>query len=232
MRSEKYFALCIAAGAALAACALTAGCNAAAHRRVTTGATPTLISDDAPLHGRGGTNPNAPYVVLDRRPTLVTRSIPDASGGAPDCNAGDLDVAEVGADANGSDRIVKLSFVNIGANACRLGGYPEIALLNDKGRPVGSLDVVRSSATSLTAVTAPAAAAASETTPAAVLLPAHGEAYFQVGWTTGEGCPTVSEIVISAPNTTKSFLISHPLVVCSGKIRVTSVHPNEQGMSS
>lgn len=233
MRPSNLLRFAFATGGVVAACALIAGCNGAAHRTVANGSTPRLISDDAPLHGRGGTNPNAPYVVLDHRPALVARSTAATDSSVRDCAAANLDVAEVGADAIGNNRIVKLSFVNAGSESCTLGGYPDIALLDEHGRPVGRLVVEKTSATSLTAMTSsgPALPAAAGATPPAVVLPAHGEAYFQVGWTTGEGCPTISQIVISAPNTTKSFLISHPLVVCSGKIRVTSLRPTEQGMS-
>ncbi len=60
-----------------------------------------------------------------------------------------------------------------------------------------------------------------------VLLPTHGDAAFDLGWTTGPDCEQVSRIAITAPGADsgnmRSVVIPRQLVVCEDQILITAV---------
>ena len=58
-----------------------------------------------------------------------------------------------------------------------------------------------------------------------VLLPAHGTATFQLGWTTGPECERISQVAIGAPGVTKPMVLARPLTVCEDRILITAVAP-------
>jgi hypothetical protein len=204
-----------------------AGC-AGAHHAVGANATAaTLSPDDAPLHP----NRNAMYTMPVSAPRLVPRPTTEDAIRAKPCEERVLSVSEIASNVNGDRRSVKLAFMNRGAIACRLGGYPEIALMGSADDKVGSIAIEKSTtaavlaemSTSSTAKTIPAA---SEPTPELVLMP-HSVAAFEVVWQFGPECPLISKIEVTAPETTKSFSISHPLKVCAGHIQITALQPDE-----
>ncbi|TCK74121.1 uncharacterized protein DUF4232 [Acidipila rosea] len=185
------------------------------------------LADDAPLHTRGGTNPNAPYEVAVQKPQLVKRpAIIDINAAAP-CNAANLNVFETGAKVNGAYRAVRLAFVNTGAQPCKLGGYPAISLIDQQGGPVGSISIEKVTADTLTAQLGPAQQATFTQPSPEVLLAPRGNAWFEVGYTSSTDCPAISGIAVSAPGTLHLFTINHPLTICAGKIQVTALRGDE-----
>jgi hypothetical protein len=172
--------------------------------------------------------------VAASKPQLVKRADGATTDAADPCDSKNLSVTEIAAAVNGKYRAVKLAFDNQGLTACRLGGYPSISLLEQDGTPVVSVVVDRVTASTLSAQLAPAAApqntAQTENAGkpgAQVLLAPKGEAWFQIGWSTGDGCPVVSRISVSAPGTTESFTVSHPLTICDGRVQITTLHADQ-----
>ncbi|MBT9332740.1 DUF4232 domain-containing protein [Paracidobacterium acidisoli] len=209
-----------------------AGC-AGSHRMTAANLKPAALApDDAPLHP----NRNAPYTMPASAPQLVARPTADDAANAAACGDEVLSVSEIAANVNGAYRSVKLAFMNRGAAACRLGGYPEIALLNEGGDRIGSIAIDKVSTSAMTAEMTPADAMKGMTKTAAVSTPAvaapevvlmpHSVAAFQVIWQFGPECPAVSQIEVTAPGTTKTFTISRPLTVCAGRIQVTALQPD------
>jgi hypothetical protein len=198
--------------AAAALCALLAGCSGA-HPHLGGASAPAL--DDAPLSRSGGTNPNAPFAMLApahalaRRPVLMDPTL------AEPCTAAQLGAYESGASVAGEQRAVRISLVNHGAEPCRLSGVPAVSLVAADGSPLAQVVVERAGVAS-TAGDTP------EPAPVAV-LPARGESEFSVRWTAGPNCPAVASIAVSAPGTTHSYLVPHPLTVCGDRIVVSQV---------
>jgi hypothetical protein len=193
-----------------------------------------LLQEDGPQSARGGTNPNAPYLVAASKPQLVKRADGATTDAADPCDSKNLSVTEIAAAVNGKYRAVKLAFDNLGLTPCRLGGYPSISLLDKDGTPVASVVVDRVTASTLSAQLAPpsvpqnTAQTENAGKPGAqVLLAPKGEAWFQIGWSTGDGCPVVSRISVSAPGTTESFTVSHPLTICDGRVQITTLHADQ-----
>lgn len=208
---------------------LTEGCSRSTHTSTLHGGAPALLREDAPLHSRGGTNPNAPYVVAGTSPQLVKRAETANAASINSCDGGHLAVTEIAAAMNGNYRALKLAFVNQSGAPCSLGGYPAISLLNKDGSPVASVVVDRVTASVLSAqleqssVQSSVQPAATQTDAAVVLTP-KGEAWFQIGWSTGENCPTVSHISVAAPGATETLSVNHPLTVCEGRVQITTLH--------
>ena len=210
------------------------GCSHSQHASTLRGGAPTLLQEDGPQNARGGTNPNAPYLVAASKPELVKRADGATTDAADPCDSKNLSVTEIAAAVNGKYRAVKLAFDNQGLTACRLGGYPSISLLEQDGTPVASVVVDRVTGSSLSAQLAPPSApqntAQTENggkSGAQVLLEPKGEAWFQIGWSTGDGCPVVSRISVSAPGTSESFTVSHPLTICDGRVQITTLHADQ-----
>jgi len=134
-----------------------------------------------------------------------------------------LSVSEIAAQANNNFHAVQLAFANHGAAPCKLGGYPQISLLDASGAIIGNIAVEKTSESALSArLTGPLEPAAAQPSPE-VVLSAHSTAAFQIGWTTGSDCPTVSAVMIAAPGTSNAFTIQHPLTVCEGRIQITAL---------
>jgi hypothetical protein len=208
---------------------LLQGCASSSSRATSRSSAPALSGDNG-LRSAGGTNPNAPFAVVEHSPRLVPRPTQETSSDILSCPASGLGITEVAANVNGRYRIVRLAFVNRQDMPCKLAGYPSVSLVSGDGAPVGSLAIERTTAQSLTAVMNPGRAETAMTEPSpSVILPAGGKAYFQLGWVTGDDCPSVSHIVIAAPGTTHSFTLNHPLAICDGRIRITAVSQDEGG---
>jgi hypothetical protein len=217
------------AGISVAALVLSLSCNEARAPHSANANAPAL-NEDAPLSSRGGTNPNAPFAVLDHTVHLQKRpQILDVSAAEP-CRSTQLSLFESGAQMDGNHRIVRLNLVNRGNTACRLAGYPAISLLRQDGTLIGSIGIEKVTGTTIEARlkgqgNAPANAEdTSASAPSAiVMLAPAGEATFEVGWTNGENCDQVGSIAVAAPGTIESFTVHHSLRVCEGRILVTAV---------
>jgi Protein of unknown function (DUF4232) len=207
------------------------GCSHSTHTSALRGGAPVLLQeDDGPHNQRGGTNPNAPYMytVAASKPQLVKRAEGFSADTSDPCNSKDLVVTEIAAAVNGKYRAVKLAFDNQGLTSCHLSGYPSIALLDKSGTPVASIVVDRVTVSTLSAQLVQGPVQAATPKPAAqVLLTPKGEAWFQIGWSTGDGCPVVSRISVSAPGDTESFTVNHPLTVCDGHVQITTLHADQ-----
>ncbi|HVW76991.1 MAG TPA: DUF4232 domain-containing protein [Alloacidobacterium sp.] len=205
------------------------GCAHPAHSSALRGGAP-LLNEDSP-RANGGTNPNAPYLMKASTPQLAHRS--EASGTAVNpCDSKNLTVTEIAAAVNGKYRAVKLAFDNDGLAPCRIGGYPTVALLDQTGTPVAHLAVDRVTDSALSAQLSRGAVPAAATVAkpdAQITIAPRGEAWFEVGWSTGEGCPVVSRISVSAPESSESFTVNHPLTVCEGRVQITTLHADQEG---
>ena len=220
---------------AASAVGLAAGCARSSMHGSAAASAPTL-SEDSPAHIRGVSDPNAQFTLIDRtaRPATPQPSVDAQSG--PACDASALRVYEVAAQMDGDSRIVKLAFVNRGETACALAGFPSIALFDDAGRRVAGIAIQQTGSMSFSGRVE--ASASPTQAPLKVLLAPRGEAYFQIGWSTGDQCPTVSRFSVKAPGavdlpageTDDSFTIDRPLTVCGGQMRITEVVPAQSSI--
>ena len=226
--STRFTAFAVAAGF-LAMWPLVEGCTRSTHGSSLRGGAPSLLQEDGPLHARGGTNPNAPYVLASTKPQLVQRANSADAAVTDTCDGSKLAITEIAAAVNGNYRAIKLAFHNHSEAACQLGGYPDISLLDKRGTPVASVTVDRVTMSTLSAqLRQEPAQAASDQSAASVTLAPNGEAWFQLGWSTGEGCPVVSRVSVSAPGSSETFTVTHPLTVCQGRVQITTVHSDQE----
>lgn len=215
MASRSLFVVS-AAAVLLALCAGCAGSHpATASNALAPGAAPEQ------------TNPNAPYMVPAAKPQSDASPTPVTAADAPPCDPRALSVEEVSGNANGIFRSVKLAFRNRGSLPCRLSGYPAVALLGAQGETLGSIAMEKISSAEVRAELAethPVVAAGP--VPRVTLMP-HSVAAFQVVWTTGADCPSVSRLLVSAPGTERTFAVTQPMKVCSGHVQVTELQPDQ-----
>jgi len=205
---------------------LTQGCSHSTHTSSVQGSAPVLLSEDS-VQSRREANPNAPYLVMAAHPQLVKRPQTFSTPVSP-CESKDLSITEIAAAVNGNYRAVKLAFDNEGLAPCRIGGYPAISLLDHTGTPVANLVVDRVTTSTLSAQLAQGPAQPAAARPdAQVTLAPKDEAWFQVGWSTGAGCPVVSRISVSAPGSTDTFTVNHPLAICNGRVEITTLHSDQ-----
>jgi hypothetical protein len=217
----------VLAGSLLIATPFLGGCAHSTHATPLRGGAPAMLSEDGP-HAHGGTNPNAPYMMAASSPQLVKRSDATGSATANPCDSKELAVTEIAAAVNGNYRAVKLAFDNEGLAPCQLGGYPAISLLDKTGTPVANLVVDRVTASTLSAQLAQGPVQTTASKPdAQITIAPKGEAWFQVGWSSGQDCPVVSRISVSAPGSTESFVVNHPLTVCEGHVQITVLHSDQ-----
>ena len=220
---SRSLGLALIASAALAVCSV--GCANYGHKTNAGSLAPGLVADDKPSHNRRLVNPNAQYAVLETAPKLVPRSTALDAASAQPCLEEQLSVSEIAAQANNNFHAVQLAFANHGAAPCKLGGYPQISLRDASGAIIGNISIEKTSESALSArLTGPLepVTAAAQPSPE-VVLSAHSTAAFQIGWTTGPDCPTVSTVMIAAPGVSKAFTIQHPLTVCEGRIQITAL---------
>jgi hypothetical protein len=228
---------------------LAAGCNQNAVRGKTASSAPGL-NGESQAHIRGVSDPNAPFTLINRSnatgatgATAASGAGAAASGANPGevtaCRAADLQVYEAAASTNGDARVVRLALKNNGATPCRLSGYPVIELQDELGAAIASIAVRQTGAASLSGtVAAPVREAAAQSGAASaavdvVLRPA-GEASFEIGWSTGDGCPLVSHFTVGLPvardagsggnpSLAGTFSINRALNVCNGEMQVTAL---------
>lgn len=169
-------------------------------------------------------DPNAPYAVP--APTRNVTPTPSAlvAADAMPCTPENLSVQEIAGNVHGTWHSAKLAFRNQGKKACRLSGYPIVAVLDAQGRSVGSVAVEKATAEEVMqemAETPPA-----EQTPAgpsSVVLVPHAVAAFQVVWTAGDACPSVARLLLTPPGTSHAFSVAQPIRICGGRLQVTSL---------
>jgi len=217
---------------------LAAGCTQNAVRSKTSGSAPAL-SGEGQAHIRGVSDPNAPFTLIDRTKTAAGTAATGGEGdsAAAPCQAADLQVYEAAASMNGQTRTVRLALKNIGANSCRLNGYPAIELEDENGAAIANIAVRQTGAASLSgAVVAPVVKTSSGTAASSavdIVLRAGSQASFEIGWSSGEGCPLVSRFTVALPETpasgeesaapSGSFTINRALNVCNGEMQVTAL---------
>lgn len=210
----------VATGCMLAVCAGCSGTRAAGKANV---AAQGIAPDDVALHP----NPNAPYILPGGMPHLIPRATALEADNAGPCDPDVLSVEEIAGDANGVFRSVKLAFMNRGAAPCKLGGYPSVALIGTEGENIGSIAMEKVSAAQVVAELQKGPdAVPGAPTPVVTLMP-HAVAAFEVVWTTGAECSRVGRILVTAPGTKRTFTISQPLRICTGRIQVTELRLDE-----
>jgi hypothetical protein len=210
----------VAAGVALALCAGCAGNGAAARAHLAAAAG---APDDAALHP----NPNAPYVMPGGTPRLIPRATAEDAEHAGPCDPEVLSVEEIAGDANGIFRSVKLAFMNRGAVPCRLGGYPGVALIDSDGTMIGSVTLEKVSQAQVIAELGKKETPDPGTPVPSVTLMPHAVAAFQIVWTSGATCSSVSRILVTAPGSQRAFSVPQPMRICPGRIQVTALRLDE-----
>ncbi|WP_158615512.1 DUF4232 domain-containing protein [Acidipila sp. EB88] len=213
---------------------LLAGCNDAQLSPTAYRIAPSQQGEADSHQRRNVANPNAPFTMPASAPKLVARQPLLDVDDVPPCAATQLNLFETRAEANGSRHRLQLTLQNAG-DACRLRGFPAIALLAADSSVLGSIEIRRVSEGVLAASlsTAPQGAATSaslvsgevEAAPSPyVLLVPNGAASFQLGWTSGPSCTMASRIAISAPGIPSSpVIIPRPLTVCEHQVLITEV---------
>ena len=215
------------AGSLAIAWSFMEGCAHPTHASALKSGTPVLLNEDGPRN-HGGTNPNAPYTMAAGSPQLVKRSDATGSTASNPCESKDLAITEIAAAVNGNYRAVKLAFDNQGLAPCHIGGYPTISLLDKTGTPVANLVVDRVTTSTLSARLSEGPIQTAAAKPdAQITVAPKGEAWFQIGWSTGQDCPVVTRISVSAPGSTESFSVNHPLTVCEGRVQITTLHSDQ-----
>lgn len=234
--------------ASLASLLLATGCTPNAVRGKTSASAPAL-NGEAQAHIRGVSDPNAPFTLVSRANATVatTATAANAAAGGSEanpvaaaaCRAADLQVYEAAASMKGEARVVRLALKNNGATACRLSGYPAIALEDEHGVTIASIAVRQTGAASLSGtVAAPVREAAVESGAASaavdVVLRPEGEASFEIGWLSGDACPLVSRFTVALPaaretasevnpSLSGTFTINRALNVCNGEMQITAL---------
>jgi len=217
---RRALVLAVITGCALGLCA---GCAGSRAGHLAGAGAAGMAPDDAALHP----NPNAPYILAGGAPRLIPRATAEDTAHAGPCDPDVLSVEEIAGDTNGIYRSVKLAFMNRGPVACRLGGYPAVALLDSEGARIGDISTQRVSSTEVLAEFGRQVPAGAKATSASVTLMPHQVAAFEVVWTTGAQCSTVSRIQVTAPGSRRTFGIVQPMKICTGQIQVTELRLDE-----
>jgi hypothetical protein len=212
--------LAVIAGFALSVCV---GCVGTRAGHMARNGAAGIAPDDGALHP----NPNAPYILAGGSPRLIPRATAEDVANAGPCDPEVLSVEEVAGDTSGIFRSVKLAFMNRGPVACRLGGYPEVALLDAQGERIGSIATQKVTSTQVLAEFGKQIPAAGKGPSPSVTLMPHAVAAFQVVWTTGASCSRVARIQVTAPGSRRTFGITQPMKICTGRIQVTELNLDE-----
>ncbi|MEH1940573.1 MAG: DUF4232 domain-containing protein [Nostoc sp.] len=133
------------------------------------------------------------------------------------CETSQLSVRRVSQDAGVGNVALTYAFTNNGSSPCTLNGYPGLALLDAKDRPLQGIKVIRSKDTYFS----------SNQPQQRVTLAPGKQASFQIAYnhirSTEEQCPTSSKIQITPPNAYEHFTVTEQIKPCTGKVRVTPV---------
>jgi len=161
------------------------------------------------------------------RPRPNPSPILETADDAPPCNPGVLSIEEIAGNANGIFRSVKLAFRNRGSLPCRLAGYPTVALLGAEGEMLSSIAMEKVASADAMAELSPSRLPATAGPSPEVTLMPHAVAAFEVLWTTAPECPAISRLLVSAPGTGRVFAVTQPMRVCSGRMQVTDLKPDQ-----
>jgi hypothetical protein len=176
---------------------------------------------------RNVADPNAPFTLRPKTPQLAKRQQILDVNGVPVCAETQLSLFETRSRLNGNNHTLRLTLENQGT-ACHLIGFPAITLLGADGSVLPGIEIHKVSADILAASLSPSASS-TETAPSGpsgeVLLPARGDAVFELGWTSGANCTQVSRLAVSAPGNTEPSYVPRQLSVCENRLMVTAVAP-------
>lgn len=189
---------------------LVAGCSGKAHSSNKALAAPALTRE-MPRSRKAPVDPNAPYAVLKHRtaPELTATNATATPSEAPFCSSANLAVSEIAANGNATERTVSIAFTNKGDSACKLSGYPFVSFPAEEQPSLKSLTVLHDQN--------------DNPEEASVLLPPKGAAFFSLRWTTGDSCPMISKLLVTAPGTTQSFSLNRPVSPCQGRVEITAI---------
>lgn len=184
-------------------------------------------------------DPNAPYVVPAPARKVAAQPTAADAAEAPPCAPEALKVEEIAGNSHNAYHSIKVGFQNQAGVACRLSGYPVVALFNGEGQSLGSIAVERTTTDEVRAELAEAAlnpakpakvseplpttaapSGADGVLPDVVLMP-KAVAAFRVVWSAGQNCSKVARLLVTAPGTTRIFSVAQPMSVCMQRIQVT-----------
>ncbi|MEH2367795.1 MAG: DUF4232 domain-containing protein [Nostoc sp.] len=133
------------------------------------------------------------------------------------CETSQLSVRRVSEDAGVGNVALTYAFTNNGSSPCTLYGYPGLALLDAKDRPLQGIKVIRSKDTYFS----------SKQPRQQVTLAPGKQASFQIAYnhisSPDQNCPMSSKIQITPPNAYEHFTVTEQIKPCTGKVRVTPV---------
>ncbi|MDF5706417.1 MAG: DUF4232 domain-containing protein [Nostoc sp. S4] len=131
------------------------------------------------------------------------------------CETSQLSVRRVSEDAGVGNVGLTYAFTNNASFPCTLHGYPGLALLDAKDRPLEGVKVLRSQDTYFS----------SKQPRQQVTLAPGAQASFQIAYnhvsSSEEHCPTSTKIQITPPNAYQHFTLTEEIHPCTGKVRVT-----------
>ncbi|MEH2213472.1 MAG: DUF4232 domain-containing protein [Nostoc sp.] len=133
------------------------------------------------------------------------------------CETSQLSVRRVSEDAGVGNVAITYAFTNNASSPCTLYGYPGLALLDAKDRPLQGIKVIRSKDTYFS----------SKQPRQQVTLAPGKQASFQIAYnhisSPDQNCPMSSKIQITPPNAYEHFTLTEQIKPCTGKVRVTPV---------
>ncbi|ACC84222.1 DUF4232 domain-containing protein [Nostoc punctiforme] len=133
------------------------------------------------------------------------------------CETSQLSVRRVSEDAGVGNVAVTYAFTNNASSPCTLYGYPGLALLDAKDRPLQGIKVIRSKDTYFS----------SQQPRQQVTLAPGKQASFQIAYnhisSPQENCPISNKIEITPPNAYQHLTVTEEIKPCTGKVRVTPV---------
>lgn len=133
------------------------------------------------------------------------------------CLANQLSVSRVSDDAGVGNRAVNFAFTNTSPTPCTLSGYPRFVALDRRGRPLRGVRVVQSDSTYFMP----------EQPPQEVTLEPGKTAWFQIAYNgmqdTPRKCPSSAKVKITAPGTTRVFVLREEITPCQHEVSVTPV---------
>lgn len=146
----------------------------------------------------------------------------DNSSASTQCRGEQLSVRHLDNDdaAMGGYRSEDFAFTNTSSSPCTLRGYPRFELLNRAGRPVRGGRAVNSDKLP--------AQEESQSPQLAALEPGK-TAWFQIVYNSGgaghmgKPCPTSPKVKITAPGTTRGFILRDEIQACKNRVEISPV---------
>lgn len=141
---------------------------------------------------------------------------------ASQCTRGQLSLKAGDEDAAmGGVRGVTYTFTNSSQSPCTLNGYPKLELLNKAGRAIPGRHTVNKAKMFSDSDPVPPTDVTLEPGKTAIFM-----IYYNNGGAgyTGKPCPTYPKVRVTAPGTTKGFLLKQEIQTCI-KVEVSSIRP-------